>query len=199
MRMVQAARRLGGLPALAAAIGDGEAGLGHVTTVTSAAATLQRRDALAGCDRTLAELAPQATPREVTVAVKRCDAVDPGGGDPAPLDDSGRDGRRELHLRRGYDGMFDLYARLAADVAEQLATLLDTLAQPDPADTPAAQRRTPAQRRANAFADILARALASGLPTHHGRPRPGQHGRRPGDPHRPGRRRAAPAAAALRR
>lgn len=171
-RMVYAARRVERLPAMAAALADGATTLGHVTAVTVAANTAQRLDAIAEHDTTLAELARSGSPCDVKRAVGVIrDLVDPDGSEPAGahLDDQGRDTRRELDVRAGYDGLGDARATLDPQVTELLWALLDSLTEPDPEGTPAGQRRTPTQRRADAFAEILRRASSTlGLPTVHG-------------------------------
>lgn len=95
--------------------------------------------------------------------------IDPDGSDgAAPLDETGRDQRRELYLSR-LGGLWALRGTLDAPVGELLATLLDACATPDPPDTPIEQRRTPAQIRADALEELCRLLAAHGdAPAVHG-------------------------------
>jgi hypothetical protein len=168
-RQVQAAVRLRRLPLLRDALEHGRVSLAHVTAITQAAAP-GRIDAIAGCEQILVDLAHQAPPRQVKIAVKAItDQIDADGSDTDPLPAHGPDARRELHLHRGVDGLWDLRAIHDPLHGEALATLIDAFTTPDPPDTPAHLRRSPAQRRADALAAAVHAALAAGLaPQVHG-------------------------------
>ena len=171
-QQVNAAVRLRDLPKLCDAFQRGDVAYRHVTAVTKAAVPT-RIDAIAGVESTLVDLARDATPTEVAVAVKRIgDAVDTDGSDPAePACPHGPDERRELHVFDGIDGLAELRATLDPVDAEALRTTLDVLEEPDPPDTPAHKRRSAAQRRADAFARLLQIVLRSGdLPSVEGYP-----------------------------
>lgn len=170
-RRVHAAQRLRRLPCLQRALGDGAVTLAHVTAVTEAVVP-QRREAIGACDAVLTRLASQASPREVRVAVRRItDVVDAGGSGVEPLPE-GPDVRRELGLRPTIDGLHVLSGTLDVLTGERLLGLLDAFSTPDPPGTPFERRRSPGQRRADAFDAVLrtaeAAAAAAGSPTVHG-------------------------------
>lgn len=156
-RLVTASRRLRWLPWLAAAFSDGRVSLEHVTAIT-AAAVPQRRQAIEGLERSLVELAEHAQPRDVRVAVARIRDVEDGdGSDSEPLPDAGPDPRRSLSVRDSIDGLGEVDATLGALTTEWLRTLLDAFDEPDPPETPTDERRTPGQRRHDAFHAMLTR------------------------------------------
>src|SRR5699024_3553573 len=84
----------------------------------------------------------------------------------------GLDPRRGLHLSRTMDDLWELRATLDPLQGEALKTVLDALDQPDPADTPQQQQRSPSQRRADALALLATTVLDAGLT-------PGVHGHKP--------------------
>jgi hypothetical protein len=165
--LVQAARRLETLPQLAAALARGDVSLAHVTAVTKACVP-GRAQAVAAAAPILTELACSNPPRDVRRAVRHlADIVDPDGSDPPDNDDDdggaaaeGGDGLRGLTLRPGLGGRGRLEATLDPLTREALAALLDAFDTPDPAGTPVLARRTPAQRRHDAFAALLHTLLA---------------------------------------
>jgi hypothetical protein len=168
----EAARRLEDLPELRAALEAGATSWRHVQSVT-AKCVPDRAAAFAEADAVLARLARAADPRAIRVAVKRLVAcIDPDGTeDPEDLPTGPRDPRRELFLHPTIDGLWSLAGTLDTLTGEKLAALIDALEEPDPTDTPPARRRSPAQRRHDAFEDLLDRATGlDGLPTVHGRP-----------------------------
>src|SRR5699024_7074074 len=129
---------------------DGGCSLSHVTAVTHSA-TANRMAALADNDEVFAELARHGAPKDMARAVKQVkDLVDPDGT--TVTDDDGQrvaglDPRRGLHLSRTMDDLWELRATLDPLQGEALKTVLDALDQPDPADTPQQQQRSPSQRR----------------------------------------------------
>ena len=169
-QLVHAGRRLPHFPALADAFAAGATSRQHVTAVTSAAVP-RRRESLAEHDVTLAELAVRAGPQEMRQAVARIrDHSDPDGSTRPARDRSdpgGPDERRALHVRRTIDGLCDLGGSLLDPVTgEWLLSLLDAFHAPDAVDTPAEERRSPAQTRHDAFHALLTRAAADpSLPT----------------------------------
>jgi hypothetical protein len=156
-RLVTASRRLQWLPRLRAAFSDGRVSLDHVTAIT-AAAVPGRRQAIEGLEDSLVELAEHAQPRDVRAAVARIrDVEDADGSDSQPLPDAGPDPRRSFSVRDSIDGLGEIDATLDALTTEWLRTLLDVFDEPDPPDTPTDERRTPAQRRHDAFHAMLTR------------------------------------------
>jgi len=162
-RRMKVVARLDRFPALAEAFAAGNVTPAHVAAVTTAA-TPSRMDAMADHDDTLTALAVQAFPREVRIAVQRiADHVDADGSDAEELPECGPDPRRHLDVWAGVDGLGEIRGTLDQVAAEYLLTALDALTVPDPPDTPATQRRTPGQRRADALGQLAKRVLDRGL------------------------------------
>lgn len=171
-RLVQTGVRLRHLPTLRAALESGQVSVDHAAVITRAAIP-RRMLAIQDAEPTLVELARHGTPTDLRRAARMItDLIDPDGTDqPAPLIEHGPDERREFRLHRGLDGLWDARGTLDPIAGEAMATLLDALDTPDPPDTPAERRRSPAQRRADALDGIVQRALRSAnLPTVHGAP-----------------------------
>lgn len=161
-RRVKRARLLERMPALREAFEAGAVGVEHVDAVVYRA-TPSRTDAIAEHDSTLARLARTAEPRHVAVAVQRIvDQVDrDGADDPDPCE---AEQLRGLSLRDGFAGLEELSGTTTVVLAELLRRILLLYGEPDPADTPEAQRRTPSQR----FHDALLAALVVALDNHPG-------------------------------
>jgi hypothetical protein len=169
--LIHAACRLDDLPELRAALEAGETSWAHVQAITSKCVP-NRAAAFVLADEVLTDYARSSEPRIVRLAVKRVvDAVDPDGADdPEDLPAGPRDARRELFLSPTIDGLWVLKGVLDTLTGEKLMSLIDALEEPDPRDTPFAQRRCPVQRRHDALDALLDRAMASkDLPTVHGR------------------------------
>ncbi|WP_165491956.1 HNH endonuclease signature motif containing protein [Egibacter rhizosphaerae] len=162
-RMLRAASRAPELPRMRAQLERGEITLAHLMVVTDAA-TPRRFEAVAACEEALSELAATNPPTDVRQAVKRIieladrDGADKGGEDPDEQDRRD-DPRRELFLASIVDGLGDLQGTLDPVTREGLQALLGAFDEPDPVETSAEQRRTPAQRRHDAFAALIAHAL----------------------------------------
>ena len=167
-RMVKAAWRLQELPALRAALDDGDITLAHVTTVTSAAVPT-RMAAFVEADATMAKLARSAPPATLRTAVRfLTDQTDPDGSDPKPLRD-GPDERRFHDQWLTVDGLMEYRGLCDPGDGELMRAVLDAYEHPDPPGTPAEQRRSAGQRRADALAAALSAASgAEGAPTVHG-------------------------------
>ena len=73
--------------------------------------------------------------------------------------------QRRASLARRQDGMWDLHALLPDEDGELLATALDAFRTPDPPGTPVPEQRSPEQRTADAFTDVVGAALRRGAPT----------------------------------
>ncbi len=159
-RLTRAAVRLRQLPTLGAALAAGDISLGHVTAVTQAAVP-RRMAAITEVEDTLVGLARTAAPRDVAMAVRHvADITDPDGSDDPPeLADSGPDERRHLDLWPTIDGLWEIRGLLDTLAGEALATALDAVDLPEPAGTPASQRRSPGQRRADALEALARRVL----------------------------------------
>lgn len=167
--LVNASRRLRRLPRLSAAFADGTVSWAHTQAITKAAVP-QRAAAIQAVEDPLVELAERALPRDVRTAVARVrDQEDPDGSDASPLPDAGPDPRRALRLKPSVDGLVEPDGPLDPVTAEWLRTLLDAFDTPDPSDTPADQRRSPAQRRHDALHEMLTKVAAHpDTPTLHG-------------------------------
>lgn len=161
-RRVQAADRLASFPSLAEALACGNVTWTHAMAITRAAVP-SRIDAIADHEDTLVELALTMPPRVLGVALRRiADHTDPDGSDhrePPSRDRCGPDARRELTVRSTFDGLGEVVGWLEQVDTELLLVLLDAYDEPDPPDTPPKLRRSPAQRRADAFSRLL-RAVA---------------------------------------
>jgi len=169
-RLSRAAVRLRQLPKLEAALAAGDISLAHVTAVTTAAVP-RRMQAVIEVEETLVALARTAPPRDVAAAMRHVAGIsDADGSDnPAELSGGGPDERRHLDLWRGLDGLWEIRGTLDPIAGETLATVLNALDLPDPAGTPAGQRRSPGQRRAEALEALARRVLDAGnIPTVNG-------------------------------
>lgn len=167
-RLVTTARRLEQFPALRDALAGGQINVAHATAVTHAAKPWCM-EAIAACEPALVDLAMTATPADVRTAVRHISALAAPHLDPEPMVEEGPDPRRELHLGRGIDGLWNGHFTLDTLDGELLATLLHAFEQPDAPNTPVAEARIPAQRRADAFAAMLAALAAHGAaPTEQG-------------------------------
>ena len=161
-RRMRRAKLLARMPLLRAAFEAGQVRVEHVDAIVYRA-TPTRLGAVAEHDATLTALAMSAEPRHVAVAVQRIiDHIDADGADdPKPCDS---DHLRSLFLRDGFAGLADLTGTPTAVLAELLRRTRDLFDQPDPADTPEEQRRTPEQR----FHDALQAALQVAIDNHPG-------------------------------
>ncbi|MPZ71916.1 MAG: DUF222 domain-containing protein [Nitriliruptorales bacterium] len=117
-----------------------------------------RAAAIAEHDDTLAQLARNAEPREVAVAVTRIiDTVDRDGTDNPPP--CANDDLRGIDTFGGYAGLSSVRGSTTTLLNELLARTFRVFDTPDPADTPVAQRRGATQRRHDALQAALATAL----------------------------------------
>jgi len=85
-------------------------------------------------------------------------------------DQRARHQRRSLRMKTGDDGMLYISGRLAGIDAETVATAIHQFRKPDPAKTPADERRTPDQATADGFAAMCSHALRHAETTKHGHP-----------------------------
>jgi hypothetical protein len=156
--VVKKGRILRELPALAAAASRGDVSDEHLARVVRLAGEVGVV-AVREFDPILADLAEAATPAELGVACERIKAhVDPDGPEPDPGADFAR---RGLTLSRR-DGIIALKGQLDLEAGAALMTALDAVMRPPTSD----DLRTPAQRRADALADLVRGVLAGGaLPT----------------------------------
>lgn len=176
---VLTARRLADMPLFAAALAGGEAALVHVRIAARAAdANPARRAAFGAAEAILADAARALDPAQFAVVVQRwVAAVDPEGAAAQDLDAFRR---RYLHASPvgdgvAVDGFLDPEAGAALLAA--LHALSEQAWRAGPTETgqtggpdhvqadpqaPALERPTPAQRRADALADLARHFLASG-------------------------------------
>ena len=136
---VRLARKLGHLPAIAAAFRSGEISRGHASVVAGAY-TQERAAELDGIEGILAEAARHVNPDDLSRA-----------------SDEAIHARRRLHSSLTMGGVVGKWF-LDPEGGETVHTALDAQIETDklPGDT-----RTPAQRRADAFVEICRRSLAS--------------------------------------
>jgi hypothetical protein len=166
---VKSALRLRHFDQLRHAYEQGEITADHVQTITRAA-TPPRVEAFIDAEPILVDLARTATPRELAAVCRTiADQVDRDGTDTDHLCDTGPDQRRTFNLVRTVNGLGDLSATLDPVTADRLEALLNAAHTFDPSDTPDDQKRTPTQRRHDAFDTILRAAEEHPkIPTVHG-------------------------------
>ena len=159
------------MPLLAAAMSGGEVSLAHVRIAARAAdANPARRAAFGAAEAILADAARSLDPAQFAVVVQRwAAAVDPEGAAAQDLDAFRR---RYLHASPVGDGVA-VDGFLPPEAGAALLAALQSLseqawraghadqAQAGP-QAPALERPTPAQRRADALADLARHWLASG-------------------------------------
>lgn len=159
--MVSAGRRLQDLPATERAFAAGELTATHARVITRALTPqriAQAADAgieLAETDEILAQVARCTTPQHTAQAVARWVAgVDPDGA----LDEAA-DIRRRFSMAAGLDGRVHLRGELDAVGGEYLHTALAALMN---GDRPAGDRRSHAERQADALVALARGALDGG-------------------------------------
>ncbi|WP_410600413.1 DUF222 domain-containing protein [Amycolatopsis sp. lyj-90] len=109
-------------------------------------------DARLDAEKVLVDLAGVARPRDVTIAGTDLLArLDPDGGD--TKDPGSKTPRSEFWLRQKRTGRWDLRGNLDPETGARLNALLVPLAHPAPNGEP--DDRTPAERRGDAFAEIV--------------------------------------------
>jgi hypothetical protein len=155
--VVKRARLLRDLPAVSQAAATGAVSTEYVDRIAKLAKKIGV-EAVRPADQILADAAGTVNHDEFTMLCKRIgDFVDPDGPAPPDLFD-----RRELTLVNS-GGMVVLHGQLDPEGGAALREALDAIMKPAVADD---DDRSPAQRRADAMADLARRALAKGdLPT----------------------------------
>lgn len=156
------ARDLRQLPATRAALADGRIGPEQAQAIGRAA----RRGALGDAHATEEHLLPAAAAQasdEFHRHIRREEQL----ADSRSLERAEQRAyrRRRASLARRPDGMWDLHALLPDEDGELLATALDAFRTADPAGTPIPEQRSPEQRTADAFTDVVGAALRGGAPT----------------------------------
>jgi hypothetical protein len=127
----------------------------------------------ADAQRVLLAHAAVLDPTQTRVLATRTLAVlDPDAGDRLAHDEDTRDQLRGLTLARQASGLVHLSGTLTPDCAGLLTTAIDTAAAPRPASDGTRDTRTPAMRRHDGLAHVLAQAVAADglLPSTHGSP-----------------------------
>ncbi|KZB87503.1 DUF222 domain-containing protein [Amycolatopsis regifaucium] len=129
-----------------------EAGIDRIVTVMSKLPEHVAASARLDAEKVLVDLASVARPRDVTIAGTDLLArLDPDGND--THDPTPRAPRSEFWLRQKRTGRWDLRGNLDPETGARLNALLVPLAQPAPNGK--ADDRTPAERRGDAFAEIV--------------------------------------------
>jgi len=153
---VELARKLDALPLMADAFGGGEISVQHARVIADAY-TPERAHALAGVEAPMVAAARCATPRELSVIVRRVtDAIDADGG---AATDEALFSRRRMHLSRTFDGMLvedGLYDPESAAIHEA-AINAQVEREWFEGDT-----RSPSQRRADAVTALFRQSLDAG-------------------------------------
>ena len=157
-RRCKRARMLRHMPVMAAAFTDAEISAAHVDAITHRAVP-QRLEQIAEHDETLTQLARDAQPQDVRVAVRRIvELVDPDGSENPPKCDI--EDLRELKVRRaGFSKLGDISGATSPVLTELLFRIRDLYSTPDPPDTPWQQQRTPSQKFHDALRDALTVAI----------------------------------------
>lgn len=155
---VKRARLLELMPAMSAAFTHAEISGGHVDAVVQRAVP-GRVEAIAEHDETLTQLARDAEPRAVRVAVQRIvDVVDEDGSDDPP--ECNIEDLRQLHVHKGGFGRLgSIDGALSPVLTELLFRVRDLYSTPDPPDTPWQQQRTHSQIFHDALRDALTVAI----------------------------------------
>jgi hypothetical protein len=158
---VKRARLLGDLPALRAGALAGTVSADHLRKVLDLVDRVGLSVVVA-FDEILANLAASVSPGQLQRACERIAAyIDPDGPHPDP---HGAFERRGLTVSR-VGNMMTVRGQLDPEAGAAFLTALDAAMAPPRGD----DLRTPAQRRADALADIVAQVLGAGrLPTVHG-------------------------------
>lgn len=132
-----------------------EAGIDRIVTVMRRLPAHVATNARIEAEKDLVDLASVARPRDVTVAgtdiLARHDPDGAGAANPKP-----QVPRREFWLRQKRTGRWDMRGDLDSKTGARLNALLVPLAHPASGE---ADRRTPAQRRGDAFAEIVDAAV----------------------------------------
>ena len=158
-RQDELARDLRQLPGTQAALAAGEIGPEQAQAIGRSA----RGGALGNPRATEEQLLPEARgagAEELSRAIRRREQE----ADRASLERAERRAhrRRRASLARRGDGMWDLQALLPDEHGEALATALDAFRTFDPPGTPPPEERSPQQRTADAFTDLVAAVLRHG-------------------------------------
>jgi hypothetical protein len=178
--LVATARHIPGLPLFHAHLQAGDISLRHAETLSRQMTTVRER-VIRASDALFTKLAMCRGARDVRHAARSIDpALEPDPADPdgqaasdpdEPADHPEGHPDRELRLNQLFDGLGDLRGTLEPLVAEVFAQLLIAFDEQDPPGTPLERRRTPAQRRHDAFARMLQVLTAlPETPTVHGFP-----------------------------
>jgi hypothetical protein len=135
-----------------------EAGIDRIVTVMRRLPEHVAASARLDAEKVLVDLASVARPRDVTIAGTDLLArLDPDGNDTD--DPTPRTPRSEFWLRQKRTGRWDMRGNLDPETGARLNALLVPLAQPAPDGK--ADSRTPAERRGDAFAEIVDLAESS--------------------------------------
>jgi len=155
------ARDLRQLPGTRAALADGRIGPEQAQAIGRAA----RRGALGDAPATEEQLLPEAA-AQAADEFQRHIRHEEQLADNRSLERAERRAhrRRRASLARRQDGMWDLHALLPNEDGELLATALDAFRTADPTGTPVPEQRSPEQRTADAFTDVVESALRRGAP-----------------------------------
>jgi hypothetical protein len=160
-RRWQRSRLLARMPLLAEALRSCDVSTDHVDAIAQHAVPA-RIDRIAEHEQTLTQLARDADPRDVRVAVRRIvEAIEDGPDDHPECRD---EDLRDLRVTRGLRDLCDIQGTGTAVMHELLIRTRDLYATPDPQDTPVHRQRTPGQR----WHDALVAALAVAISHHPG-------------------------------
>ncbi|WP_181770407.1 DUF222 domain-containing protein [Amycolatopsis pittospori] len=148
---------LTGVAAAKGVLADG--GIDRIVTVMKRLPEHVAASARADAEKTLVDLASVARPRDVTIAgTDLIGRLDPDGN--STDDSTPKSPRREFWLRQKRTGRWDMRGDLDSETGARLNALLVPLAHPVPSGD--LDQRTPAERRGDAFAEIV--DLAEGSP-----------------------------------
>ena len=155
-RHVDLARTLQHLPAVTDAFSRGEISRAHAAVVADAY-TPRRADALDNVESQLADVAREHTPHVFGGIVRRLtDAID---GDDGAATDEHQHERRRLHLSGTFDRMVAVDGLFDLETGEYLKAALSAEMEHDHV---AQERRTPAQRHADALLRLVRRGVIRG-------------------------------------
>jgi hypothetical protein len=161
------ARKLEQFPRMAEAFAAGDVSRQYASVLT-VAATPERLAALQQLEPELVEAAKALDPRQFRwLVLHACGALD---GDDGASEDAAQFARRYVHASQTFEGMVRVDGLLDPDTGETLLCALESHMATDRTD----DGRTPAQRRADAFGEIVRHDLACSEPRTHGGRRRGR-------------------------
>lgn len=159
-RQVKTAGQLEALPDTAGAFAEGEIGSKHAEVIAQSLEDETLRQ-IEGAEQRLIDIARRGQPGDVRREAERLRIR-------ADEDAATERANRQYQARRAWfeqarkDGMTHFHSILDPEGTEYLRTVLDHLIKPEPSEVPEDERRTGAQRMADALVELSKRSLDQG-------------------------------------